>query len=111
MHKSVQALVAIACIVIIGVGGWWMKIQADEAKAKAEMRETARWLRELETNSLRMKAQAEMDRRIETCRQALAAYDENGATFLFVQRASAKGELTGDTMMAEVRACRDLLAG
>lgn len=95
MHKSVQILIAAACIVVISAGSIWLmdrKRQADTEAAKVEAMFSA-----LERkNEARRKAEAD------ACRADLEAYD-SGSIMAFVQRAK------GGDMLAEVKKCRDLV--
>lgn len=102
MHKSVQILIAAACIVVIAAGSIWLmdrKKRADAVAAK-EAADTARaeaMFTALEReNENRHKAEAD------SCRADLEAYD-NGSIIAFVQRAK------GGDMLAEVNKCRDLV--
>lgn len=102
MHKSVQVLIAAACIVVIATGSIWLmdrKKRADAVAAK-EAADTARaeaMFTALEReNENRRKAEAD------SCRADLEAYD-SGSIIAFVQRAK------GGDMLAEVKKCRDLV--
>ncbi|WP_193668103.1 hypothetical protein [Paracoccus kondratievae] len=96
MHKSVQILIAAACVVVISAGSVWLmdrKQQADAEAAKVDAMFSA-----LERkNEARRKAEAD------ACRADLEAYD-NGSIMAFVQRAK------GGDMLAEVKKCRDLVS-
>lgn len=102
MHKSVQILIAAACIVIIAAGSIWLmdrKKRADAIAAKeaADAARAEAMFTALEReNENRRKAEAD------SCRVDLEAYD-NGSIIAFVQRAK------GGDMLAEVNKCRDLV--
>lgn len=96
LHKSVQILIAAACIVNIAAGSIWLmdrKKQADAETAKAEAMFTAIERK----NEARRKAEAD------SCRVDLEAYD-NGSIIAFVQRAK------GGDMLAEVNKCREMIS-
>lgn len=102
MHKSVQILIAAACIVIIAAGSVWLMDRKKQTKAVA-VKEAADAARVQATlTNLERKNEARRKAEADACRADLEAYD-NGSIIAFVQRAK------GGDMLTEVNKCRDLV--
>lgn len=95
MHKSVQILIAAACIVVIAAGSILLMDRKKHADAEAA-RVEAMFSALERKNEARRKAEAD------ACRADLEAYD-SGSIIAFVQRAK------GGDMLTEVNKCRDLV--
>ena len=110
MNRTLQILIAVACVVVIACGAIFLMDRKEVAEQAAADREWAAMVQrgraEAFANAQRAKQQAAID----ACAAALDAYDSRNETFAFVERVKASGQvLTGDAMLAEVAACRDLI--
>lgn len=102
MHKSVQFLIALTCVIVIAAGSIWLVDRKNEADSIAAKKAAD----DARVESLFSELASENDARqraaIEACRDDLAAYD-SGSIIAFVQRAK------GGDMLAEVNKCRSLV--
>lgn len=115
MNKTVQALIAAACVAVIAVAGLWLhdrsQTRAEAARIQAAAAQIVRAERIAEVQALQARLEAVHSAEVEACRQALEQYDTQGATLALVTRIQSRGdELTGDSLAAEAQACREVLA-
>lgn len=114
MDRLTKALIAIASVIVIAAGSTYImgeasdyrEAKAQELAAKAAERERAEaWLEDA-----RAKKAAKERAEIDACARDLDAYDNRNDSSAFVQRATSTGKkLSGEAMLAEVSACRELL--
>lgn len=102
MHKSVQILIAAACIVVIAAGSIWLMDRKKQADAVAEKEAADAARAEAMLTALERKNEDRRKAEADACRADLEAYD-NGSIIAFVQRAK------GGDMLTEVNKCRDLI--
>lgn len=111
MNRIVQVLVAAASVVILVAGVSYL---SDRSAERAEANERAAIVADIqaaETRAWVEARKAEKRQAIDRCRDDLHAYDSQGVTFAFVERAVADGEiLTGDAMLSAVAACREMVS-
>ncbi|MFH5773593.1 hypothetical protein ACHFJ0_05025 [Paracoccus sp. NGMCC 1.201697] len=102
MHKALQALIAVTCLVVIACGGWWLydRNQLRELQNRAVERQQI--LAKARQDALAAGGEKRRKYEIESCRYDLAER-EKGNMLLFVERAK-----NGD-IMAEVRKCEALV--
>lgn len=77
MNTALKALVAVACLVVIGCGTWWMM---DRNAAKAEAERTAQIVRDARNHT-----------QLERCRSDVAAWDR-GDRSAFQKRFGSNAE-------------------
>lgn len=110
MSRTLQFLIAAACIFVIACGAVFLVDHKQAADKAAADREWAAMMQRSRTEAFADAQRAKQQARVDECQAALDAYDQQGQTFAFVQRVLASGQtLTGDAMLAEVAACRDLI--
>lgn len=110
MTRALQILVAAACIIVIACGGIFLADRKAEADKAAADREWAAMLERSKNEAFARVQKARRQAAVDECAAALEGYDTRNETFVFVQRVLLSGEtLTGDAMLAEVAACRDLI--
>lgn len=107
MFSPFKILVSIASVVVITAGGLYIAGEYSQYRADedAKRSKAAAWA------MIRRSETAAKDRAaLENCRRDLEAYDTLNDSRPFFQRAARSGDgATGDTMLREVRACRDLV--
>ncbi|UXU73823.1 hypothetical protein [Paracoccus sp. SMMA_5] len=102
LHKSVQILIAAACVVTIAAGSIWLMDRKKQAEAIAAKEAADKARVEATLAVLERQNRSRMNAEIDACRADLEAYD-SGSIIAFVQRAK------GGDMLAEVNKCRDLV--
>lgn len=111
MNKGLQALIAVAALVVIAAGAVYLMDARREAEERADRAAAVAMVHRFEAQALAKRQQAAAQAEIDACAADLAAYDDRGQTAAFVARATADGStLTGDTMLAEVEKCREMVA-
>ena len=103
MHKSVQILIAAACVIIIAAGSIWLMDRKKQAEAIAAKEAADKARVEATLAVLERQNRSRMNAEIDACRVDLEAYD-NGSIIAFVQRAK------GGDMLAEVNKCREMIS-
>lgn len=103
MHKSVQILIAAACVVTIAAGSIWLMDRKKQAEAIAAKEAADKARVEATLAVLERQNRSRMNAEIDACRADLEAYD-NGSIIAFVQRAK------GGDMLAEVNKCREMIS-
>lgn len=110
MNRPLQILIAATCVIVLICGGVWLAGQNELRREAAHDRAASEMVDRIITGSWVAAQKAAADAKVKACAVALDAYDSRNETFAFVQRVADAGQtLTGDAMLAEVAACRDLI--
>lgn len=110
MNRTLQILIAVACVVVIACGAIFLMDRKEIADQAAADREWAAMVQRSKNEAFAKALSAREQTKVDACAAALDAYDSRNETFAFVERVKASGQvLTGDAMQAEVAACRDLI--
>lgn len=110
MNRTLQILIAVACVVVIACGAIFLMDRKELADQAAADREWAAMVQRSKNEAFAKALSARDQAKVDACSSALDAYNSRNDTFAFVERVKASGQvLTGDAMQAEVAACRDLI--
>lgn len=110
MNRSMQILIATTCVIVIACGGIYLMDRKEIADQKAADREWAAMIERSERKAFADAQRAKSQAKIDDCAADLDAYDNQNSANAFVHRAKASGkELTGDALLSEVAACREMV--